>query len=150
MHLLLIEDDEPKREHILTFLEDSYPAINVRTARSVRTAIESLKTFQADLILLDISLDTFDRGQNEPGGRPQGFGGTEVLRYMDILEIKTPVIVITGYEAFSRDGHAIDHSELSKELTEQHPENYKGLVYYNSVYEAWQNHLRTMIAEISN
>lgn len=115
MLALLVEDDDPKRRHILSFLKDNFPEININIARSVRSAIMALEQNAFDLVLLDISLDTYDRGEGESGGRPQTFGGTEVLHYMDMMEITKPVFVITGYEVFARDGKSLNHQLLRDE-----------------------------------
>ena len=146
MDILLVEDEAPKQERILSFLQDNWPFANVRTARSVRSAIQQLCTQRPDLILLDVSLPTFDVGPNETGGRPQNFGGVEVLRYMDLYEQIVPTIVVTAYEAFSKNGQAIDHRSLDNQLSQDHPNSYRGLIYYNSLFSEWRTILEEAIA----
>jgi DNA-binding response OmpR family regulator len=68
MRILLIEDEVPKQEHILAALKELRPGATVNVARSVRTAIESIVAEQPDLLLLDMSLPTFDVGPKESGG----------------------------------------------------------------------------------
>jgi len=92
-----------------------------------------------------MSLPTFDIGPSEPGGRPQGFGGIEVLRIMGFEERKIPVVVITAYEAFNDRGRDIDLVDLSARLSEDHPDTFRGLVYYNSVVGGWQEKLSVCI-----
>jgi CheY-like chemotaxis protein len=146
MDILLVEDDAPKQERILSFLEQNWPAAHVRTARSVRSAIRELRHQKPDLILLDVSLPTFDVGPNETGGRPQNFGGVEVLRYMDLYEQKIPTIVVTAYEAFSKEGQAIDHDSLDDQLSKEHPNSYRGIIYYNSLFSEWRTMLEDVIS----
>lgn len=145
MKMLLVEDEIPKQERILSFLHESWPNANIRSARSVRSAIKEICAERPHLILLDMSLPTFEVGPNEPGGRPQNFGGIEVLRYMDLYDIAVPTIVITAYEAFSKDGHAVDHKSIHDELTTEHPKSYKGLIYYNSLFSEWRKSLSELI-----
>ena len=95
---MLVEDEAPKREHIQRFLDAVGFAIELVFARSVNSALDKLESEKPDLLLLDMSLPTFDIGERESGGRPQGFGGTEVLRQMEMLGLSCPTIVITGYE----------------------------------------------------
>jgi CheY-like chemotaxis protein len=147
MNILLVEDEAPKQERILSFLREHWPDSSVRTARSVRSAVDQLTSDELDLVLLDVSLPTFDVGPNESGGRPQNFGGVEVLRYMDLYEKPIPTILITAYEAFSKDGKPIDHEALDHELREQHPNSYRGLIYYNSLFTEWRTFLEDIIAK---
>lgn len=148
MKILLIEDEVPKQEHILAALKELRPNATIEVARSVRSAIESIVAAQPDLLLLDMSLPTFDVGPKESGGRPQNFGGAEVLRYMDLYEIPLPTIVITAYEAFSMGGRPVDHGSLHSQLTEDHPASYRGLIYYNSLFAEWRRELADLIAAI--
>jgi CheY-like chemotaxis protein len=149
MRLLLVEDEDPKREHILAFLSRRLPTAEITIAKSARSAVASLREHVPDLLLLDMSLPTFDVSANESGGRPQGFGGTEVLRYMDRFKISVPTIVITAYEAFfSTEKKGIDLARLSQELQQTHSRNYRGLIYYNSIIGGWDEELSTMIEKI--
>jgi CheY-like chemotaxis protein len=145
MDWLIVEDDTPKQERILSFIHENWPGGNVRTARSVRAAIKEVYENKPDLMLLDMSLPTFDVGPNEPGGRPQNFGGVEVLRYMDLYQVPVPTIVITAYEVFSKDGRAINHDALDDELSREHPDSYRGLIYYNSLFAEWKAVLSGLI-----
>jgi CheY-like chemotaxis protein len=145
MDLLVVEDEMPKQERIVAFIHDNWPEAKVRTARSVRTAIKEVYGSKPDLMLLDMSLPTFDVGPGEPGGRPQNFGGIEVLRYMNLYQISVPTIVVTAYEAFSKDGRPINHDELDQELAREHPTSYRGLIYYNSLFAEWKTLLSSLI-----
>lgn len=146
--VLIVEDEAPKLDRLVNFVSTTWPDATIRTARSVRSAISSIQTAVPDLVLLDMSLPTFDIGPKEPGGRPQGFGGIEVLRYFDLFEIAVPTIVVTAYEAFSREtGTLVNHGELNDLLSTEHPGNYRGLVYYNSLFTDWRNNLTALIQE---
>jgi CheY-like chemotaxis protein len=149
--VLIVEDEAPKRERLLQFLSTQRVDVKMRTARSVRSAIEEIQKEPPQLLLLDMSLPTFDIGPEEPGGRPQGFGGVEVMRYVDLFEIKIPIIVVTAYEAFSRDGGiAVNHEDLDRQLRSEHPDTYRGLVYYNSLFSDWKTQLSGLIFDHLN
>lgn len=141
--VLIVEDEAPKRAHIEKFVMDVAPSANIRLARSVTSALDEIDEGLPDLMLLDMSLPTFDIDQDEPGGRPQGFGGKEVMRFMKLSGKSCPVIVITGYEAFPREaGKPVELDEIRVELTSEFPSMLTGLLYYNSTYEDWKNELR--------
>ncbi|KPF52046.1 hypothetical protein IP65_17780 [Novosphingobium sp. AAP1] len=148
MSILLVEDEAPKRKNIRSLLEQMDLLGLVSEACSVGSAIRSLRSSSFDLILLDMSLPTFDIVAGESGGRAQGFGGVEVLRYMDRFKLPTAVIVVTAYPAFSQGDKEIDLTELGKNLEAQHPKIFRGIVFYNSMFSTWRDELKTKIEEV--
>jgi CheY-like chemotaxis protein len=149
-HILLVEDEAPKRDHIERFLRGLDSEMTITVARSVNSALDALEEQLPNLLLLDMSLPTFDVGGRESGGRPQGFGGIEILRYMLLAEINCPTIVITGYEAFSREaGKPVELSQLRAELEKEFPHFLRGVLHYNSTYDEWRTTLGKTLAEFS-
>src|SRR5690242_20184685 len=128
MKVLVVEDDEFKRKRIAEAVHSHLPDADIFLEKAVNSGLAAIVETQPDLILLDMSLTTFDVGPNEPGGRPQNFGGLEILRHMDRLEVLTPVIVITQHERFARGTQEVHLSAVRKELLEQHGQVFKGLI----------------------
>jgi CheY-like chemotaxis protein len=145
LNILVVEDDDPKRKNILDHVVQIVPGSTIVEARSVNSALRYLQKSQVDLVLLDMSLPSFDVGPGETGGRPQGFGGIEVLRSMDRGQIVVPVIVITAYEAFPSGDVQITLETLQSNLQQSHPTIFRGLVFYNSVFSAWSDQLSDLI-----
>ena len=143
LHLLLVEDEAPKRGHIEKLVIDVLPGCRISLARSVNSALDVLETGEVDFLLLDMSLPTFDIGDRESGGRPQGFGGIEVLRHMTMAEIACPTLIITGYEGFKREtGATVDLAQLRAELDAEFRHILMGVLHYNSTYDEWKHALR--------
>jgi CheY-like chemotaxis protein len=145
MKVLVVEDEDPKRRNVLLALREVLPEAEPTEARSVSAAIQQLRSTRPKLMLLDMSLPTFDVAAGEPGGRPQGFGGIEVLRYLDRFGLNVPVIVVTAYEAFSREGKQIDLTSLEAQLSKAHPDSFCGIVLYNPTFDQWRSELRLLI-----
>jgi CheY-like chemotaxis protein len=144
-----VEDEAPKRGHIERLLQELAPGARVSLARSVNSALDVLESEPLTLLLLDMSLPTFDVGQRESGGRPQGFGGIEVLRHMVMAGIVCPTIVITGYEGFTREGGAtVDLAQLRTELNEEFAGLLRGVLHYNSTYDDWKTMLGQALGEV--
>lgn len=148
MRLLLVEDEGPKGEKISSCLFDRFEGIDIHLVKSVRSALKKLDQIPYDLVVLDMSLPTFDIGEDEHGGRPQGFGGVEVMRDMINYEIITPVIVVTAYEYFSADsdeelahGKEATLVELRDELRDEFPEIFVDLIKYDTFTDEWQSQL---------
>lgn len=147
VRVLLVEDEAPKCTHIERFLIGLGSGISVSIARSVNSALDAIEERTPDLLLLDMSLPTFDVGERESGGRPQGFGGIEILRYLALSETKCPTIVITGYEAFEREAGPVDLSQMRRELENEFPLLLRGVLHYNSTYDEWKRTLAKTLEE---
>lgn len=147
--VLIVEDETPKITQIELFLWSLCIPMRIQHAKSVNSALDKLEEGPPDLLLLDMSLPTIDVDivGGEAGGRPQGFGGIEVLRNMQYSGISCPVIVITGYEAFPRKGGNVDISGITQELREEFPLLLHSVLHYNSTYETWKDGLRTAFKE---
>lgn len=148
MRILLVEDEEPKQRHIENFLHRTLKAPTITLARSVRGALASLKQEIPDVVILDMSLPTFEIGGEEAGGRPQGFGGIEVIRNMDLDDIVAPVVFLTGYEAFTKAGGQLSLDVLAEEIRDDHPELFHGIIHFNSAYGDWQARLRATLESL--
>lgn len=146
--ILVSEDEPPKREKIVAFLKTHRPEATVAVTASVRETVDYLESTTPDLLLLDMSLPTFSVTSSERGGRPQGAGGIEIMRYMELLEVSCPVIVVTAYPAITLDGQEISLQQLDEKLKLEHADIYRCLVYFNSVYGAWASELLGAMDEI--
>ncbi len=143
MKIWLIEDDGFKRDKLRSVLREMFASAEIHEARSAKSAFNLLTRGMPNLIVLDMSLPTFDIGPYESGGRPQGFGGIEVLREMERREIVVPVIVVTQYEVFGEERLGI--RELAKRLATEHSKTFTALVYYESASEHWKRDFESAI-----
>jgi CheY-like chemotaxis protein len=141
MRLLVVEDDENKRTQILGFLGERFSSVDVVAAESLQSGLKLILGGQFDLILLDMTLPTFDIGIDEDGGRPRAYAGREILRQMDRRKIGTPVVVLTQFDKFGEGDDALTLSELDHRLRETHPNTYQGAIYYSSSVEEWKEEL---------
>jgi len=151
MIIWLVEDDRYKGEKIRDELERRFrKEVHIAEARSANSAIRMLSEGKPDLMVLDMSLPTFDIGPEESGGRPQGFGGVEVLREMERRDISIPVVVVTQYEVFESEEERISLAELRARLNLDYPGNFRELVYYEASTEKWRVDLIDALGEIYN
>ncbi|MDC7800982.1 hypothetical protein PQS91_14120 [Stenotrophomonas geniculata] len=141
MKILVADDEEPKLASIVDWLSIFFSSSEIVTARSVRSAIDVILDAKPELVLLDMSLPTFDVSPGETGGRPQGFGGIEVLRNLEFYGVDTKVIVITQYEAFHENGRHVDLRLLRERLIRESPGIFVDCVYYNAVSDEWKKEL---------
>lgn len=144
--ILLVEDYEEKAKDIRKFLKEKFPKVKVFNCTSYNSAQEMI--FEAekeyDLILLDMSMSTFDLNDDASGGLPEPAAGQNILEGMYLRNISTPVIVVTMYNVFGRK----ELATFDKELKDQYPDNYRSYVYYSAQKGDWRNILEQQIKSI--
>lgn len=142
--LLIIEDNEPKLNHLRQFCEENLGEYEVEDRRSYNSALSEVvhNGNSYDLILLDVSMNTYDISPEVSDGEQEPLAGSNILRFMKLRKIKVPVIVVTMYESFV-DGIKID--KLDEGFREKYAEFYKGYVYYSLRNEDWINRLKALI-----
>jgi CheY-like chemotaxis protein len=148
MNILIVEDDENKREQIGRFVTEKYPEASISYANSQQSGLTTIINEPIDLIILDMSMPTFDKTVEEDGGRPQAYAGREILKQMDRREIHRPVIVLTGYDKFGEGVDALTLPELRSQLEVAHPESYRGMVFYDVAVEGWKEELTRIISDV--
>lgn len=145
--LLIIEDNDSKLNRLRQFCEENLQGYDVEDRRSYNSALSEVvhhgRTY--DLILLDVSMNTYDISPEEADGEQEPLAGSNILRFMKLRKIQVPVIVVTMYESFV-DGIKID--KLDEGFREKYAEFYKGFVYYSLRNEDWITRLKELIAEL--
>lgn len=151
MNILLIEDDDEKLKNIKEFLVEEYPGCEIFIARSFASGLRLVisKKSDAKIILMDMSMPSFDVSENEPsGGTPEGFAGRELLAQMKLRAINIPTIVVTMFDSFGEKANRISLEQLTQELRVQYSPPFSDLVYYDSRQEGWRTSLRESISYI--
>lgn len=141
--LLIIEDNEPKLNRLRQFCEEHLQGYDVEDRRSYNTALSEVvhNGRSYDLILLDVSMNTYEVNGDASDGEQEPLAGSNILRFMKLRKITVPVIVVTMYESFV-DGIKID--KLDEGFREKYAEFYKGYVYYSLRNEDWIKRLKEL------
>lgn len=146
MKILIVEDDENKRTQLETFFHEKDACGEIVTAKSFCSAIKAVGITECDLIVLDMSMPTYDITIEEDGGRPQHYAGREIMRQLDRRGLTTPVIVVTQLDVFGEGADALTRAQLQAELEREHGKNYLGTVYYNPATDGWKADLLEKLA----
>lgn len=146
MKILLVEDYDEKANNIITFLNAEFPSYQVERCTSYNSAQKTIfeGSGKYDLILLDMSMTTYDLNADTSGGKPEPTAGNDILEGMYLRNITTPVIVVTMYNVFGRKELAAFHEELLM----NYPQNYKSYVFYSSQRNDWKKELRKCFKEV--
>ena len=144
MKILLIEDMPRKAESIKAVLSSQFPKIELSEESSYHAAIENISNYgnEYDVILLDMSMNTFNVSVEENGGIPEPFAGVRILEKLFLKEIDTRVIVISMYHKIEGK----DFKEIGDELMEQYPNLYEGFVLFAFDRNDWKLKLINLIS----
>lgn len=146
MRILIIEDDDNKRKQVQNFIETNYQnKVYITEKKSYQSGLKEILYSQFDVILLDMSLPTYDISPNETGGRFRTFAGKEILKELRRRKINIKTIVITQFDIFGEGEKITTIDELDKELKNIYSESYLGLVYYNASMSDWRKTLKILI-----
>ncbi|MBU2723094.1 hypothetical protein HAP93_04395 [Acidithiobacillus ferriphilus] len=144
--ILVVEDDEPKLRSIDGFLRETLAQdVEVRHAESLASAVSILSAVEVVLAIVDMSIPTFDFIKDRRGGgQPQGFGGADILRFIDSETMDTRSIVLTQYEEFvlSHGGERRDQRGLEEIYRSELDARFLGVIHYSDQHGTWRQKLR--------
>lgn len=137
--LLLVEDVLDKSEKISQCVRTAFPELEISVCTSYHSALKEIYENHSSysLILLDMSMSTYDQNVEEFGGVPEAMAGKRILEGMFLREIITKVIVVTMYESFGGEGI----KQLDKEFKTEYADNYLGYVFFSFNKSDWQKQL---------
>ncbi|MDO7410153.1 hypothetical protein Q5X49_18685 [Acinetobacter baumannii] len=151
--VLVIEDDKPKQKSILSFLTSTLlKDIVIISVESLSSAIAELSTKTVILAVVDMSIPQFDVAKDRlGGGKPQGFDGADVLRFIDSETDETYSIVLTQYEEFKLPQMDKKHDPrgLQEILIQKLDERFLGVIHYTGQYGPWQTALAQVLRNLN-
>ena len=142
--ILLVDDDQYKTSEIVSFLENTRPEYNIIIQTSINRGLRRLRIEQFDLVLLDMSLPTFNINDTE---NFKSFGGLDFLDEMKRKQIKTPTIIVTQYEVFGEGDSVKSSAQISEECKIKY-ENYKDIIIFSSSENSWREKLLYLTGEL--
>lgn len=150
--ILVVEDDEPKQRSIVGMLmEQLQGQYEIAVTESLSGAIEVLTGNEVVFAIIDMSLPTYDVVKDKRGGgAPQGYGGADILRFIDSETEETRTLVLTQYEEFvlSKDGQRRDTRSLEAILRAELDERFLGVIHYDGQHGAWRKTLLQVLATL--
>lgn len=145
---VLIADDDPNKiRQLRAFLHSDYPQAALIERNSFISGLKCALLEEPDIVLLDMTMPTYDVGGKETGGYERRYAGYEVLRRLKRRRKIMPVIIVTQFERFGDGDDLITLSELKEQLSDAYPENYIATVFYQAADANWRSDLRLALNE---
>jgi len=139
MKILIVDDSEYKVKKV-SLLIDSIKDKNIsyEKAFSYTSGLNKALEKDFDLLILDMSMPTYDKTKNESGGRFRIFGGREIVRQLKREKKLKPFIILTQYNKFD-DNNKIKSLEDIEELFKKNFNEYhKKTIYYDTSSAKWK------------
>ncbi len=148
MKVLIVEDTDIKRKVLSDFIATNYANSDIVEAVSFQDGVDKLKYGPYDIVLLDMTMPTYNITSEDAGGKKRPFAGREIISKMFRRKLHYPVIVVTRFDVFPDEHCNITLQELHSQLTDEYSSVYKGYVFYDQVKTGWINDLADKINNI--
>lgn len=145
--ILLVEDDEYKASDLSGVAMSVSTSIELVRAPSVTSALRAIAHNTFALVILDMSLPTFDLSGPGGGGSPEGQGGVEVLRLASRLKNDSPFVVVTQYPDIDINGKEVALAQAASALSMLFNVNVKDCLLYDFEDDNWRDPLKNIISE---
>lgn len=146
MKILLVEDDEHKMNDIILYLKTTMKDVNIDTAYSIASGVETAINNLYDLVLLDMTIPNFDITETSDGGKSYKNGGEIIVKELLDEEIDFRCAIITQYETFNNE--TIDQIGLRMKVL--CGDNYYGYVKYSTSDNSWKDSLKKLIEHVAD
>lgn len=149
--ILLVEDDAPKKRAIEQLLIENLPLAQIVCVGSLTSAISAIEENDFKLAVIDMSIPTYEFAvDKEGGGQPEGFGGAEILRFIESESAHTISIIVTQYQEFpdKSAGTTKRIEELIEELKSEFPSNLFGVFFYSGQRGTWREEVKHALNKI--
>jgi CheY-like chemotaxis protein len=144
LSVLLVEDSDHKRVKVKELLSEIAGHIELAEAQSFSSASRAIDGSEFDVVIMDMSLPTYDRSSVESGGRFRTLGGRELARKIVRRGHRSRIVFFTQYDSFSgANAHTLE--SLGMLLRSECGENFSALIHYDSSLSVWREQLTAAI-----
>jgi CheY-like chemotaxis protein len=147
MLVYVVEDDFLKASHLMTFLRESVQGVQVSVFGSFQSGLRAIQQATPDLVILDMTLPTFDRAGTDREGRLRPLGGYDLMRKLMHHSVQVSVVVVTQLETFGEGVDQVTLPELVERCRRDFPSIFRGAVYFRQADSGWQNELLNLFPE---
>jgi CheY-like chemotaxis protein len=150
LNLLLVEDSPYKCDCIMDYLSSREMDVSTTVVSSFNSARRALLDHTYQVILLDMSLPTYDKTESSAGGNTRQLGGRELARRVVRKWPNTMIIFITQYQSFSDTTRSYTFAHLQVELKKECGGQMRGMIYFDNSKSSWKDELGKLLEELTN
>jgi CheY-like chemotaxis protein len=143
--IYIVEDYELKAERIESAVRTVLADARIEVFRSYQSGLKAVLQKQPDLILLDMSLPSFDMMGSARFGRPRSLGGYDLMRKMALKNVTARVFVVTQLDAFGDGTAKVTLKEMTERCHNEFPELFIGSVYFSQTSDDWISKLHAVL-----
>lgn len=146
--IYLIEDSELKIARILFFLkEKGIPESCISVYKSFNSGLKQIVKSPPKLILLDMTIPTFEKSKGGREGRMRPIGGYDLMQSLQLKKISSKVVILTQLEFFGEGSEKISFQEIGKRCSDNFPNIFLECIYYSPTENTWQQLLSKHISD---
>jgi CheY-like chemotaxis protein len=145
MKVLVVDDDPNKVKQLRECVSDLLPQAEVVHRRSYQSGLKAALFERPDIIVLDMTMPTYDVGGKETGGRERRYAGQQILRQLKRKMAESRAVVVTQFEQFGEGDQLVTLEELSRNLTQEFGEYFLGTVFYQAGDTHWREVMKQLL-----
>lgn len=149
LKIILVEDDSKKIEDITSFMTKRLPKSILTVRESYQSGVREILNNSFDVLLLDMSIPTYDKTPFEVGGPYEKFGGYKILKELSRKNRPLKTILITMFDDFGESDQSITLEQINSSLSEDFPSHFLGSVFYQSKETKWQEELYPLLLNVN-
>ncbi|MDV4262643.1 response regulator [Acinetobacter seifertii] len=146
--IYIVEDSDLKVQKIESFLlTNNISSDQIMIFKSFQSGLKAILEYPPDLVILDMSIPTFDKNVDSREGRLRPLGGYDIMKKIAFKKIKTKVVILTQLEFFAEgiDIERISFDQLKKKCMESFPDIFLDCIYYSPSESSWYKSLLNYI-----
>ncbi|GAB2918231.1 response regulator transcription factor [Rheinheimera gaetbuli] len=145
MNLLLVEDGPYKSDRVQEFILSTFSNFTVSVVRSYSSGVKALVSLNYDLIILDMSLPTFDTINGQGGGDKRMYGGLDIARQIHRRKIDSKFLFLTQHRSFSENPKLEKLADIDHVARDIYGEQYLGYIFYEHAGFDWKDKLKEIL-----
>jgi len=146
-HVLIVDDDPNKLAQLRAYFETDWRCRKLEVRHSFQSGLKYALLESPGLIILDMTMPTYDVHGSERGGRERRYAGEEILRRLQRRQKATSAIVVTQFEQFGEGPDLVTLEELKDRLSRMYSALYLGAVWYQAADARWKDQLRLLLTK---
>ncbi len=145
MKINVVEDSPQKLEAIMSFLNKFYDSHDITVNLSFQSGLKSIRRDLSDIVILDMTLPTFDNKPGEREGRVRPLGGYDLMRKLKLKKVQTKVIVLTQLDSFGDGNETVGFKDVEDICKKEFSSMFVGMIRYKHSNDTWKNELKDLL-----